>query len=258
MKNKIIIIFSLILCNYLFLFANDNTFSLTKFNDLYSKDEKIRLNSYYFLKNKYNSYINNQKQIVLKSNDDLKILKALRLLSDFNEIKSDKIVELKYNNLILKHKKQYSKIKSDVILINRRKEIILKCIDIIKETRKNYYLNDRKTLAIKLLGDYRAVLAIDCLIDNIKYTPKYGEIDEKTIETIYPAVESLIKIGEPSVIPLIIKLKKGNYYLTEHIIQKIKQKEDISDVVETIKKNNKSKIKNIKTINEFIKYLKRK
>ncbi|TET34604.1 MAG: hypothetical protein E3J72_13585 [Planctomycetota bacterium] len=84
----------------------------------------------------------------------------------------------------------------------------------IKETEENasipiYPRHDSKHLAIELLGEYKAEKAVKVLIKNIDYKV------EKQIAggftdwfSRYPAANALVKIGLPSVDPLIFKIKR--------------------------------------------------
>jgi hypothetical protein len=74
-----------------------------------------------------------------------------------------------------------------------------------------YPWHDSKHLSILLLGDLRAVEAVDILLENLTYkNPKSLESSEALSQGgWYPAAEALSKIGMPAVEPIIKKL--GSY-----------------------------------------------
>ncbi len=73
-------------------------------------------------------------------------------------------------------------------------------IEMVAEERQeqDYEMWDRKLLAVELLGEMRAAEAVDVLLDNLWFRAS-GLVTERALETIYPCVGALIRIGEPSV-----------------------------------------------------------
>jgi len=69
-------------------------------------------------------------------------------------------------------------------------------IAIVAKKRKKYEEYDEKLLAVQLLGEMRAVEAVDVLLDNIRFCPPQ-DIPERGLETGYPCVFALIRIGKP-------------------------------------------------------------
>jgi len=105
-------------------------------------------------------------------------------------------------------------------LLAAKKDLIAKLIDIIKE--KENLLNNQPSVraAIFILGEMRAVEAIDVLVDQIGFPRIYeGEAGIvgleggtmfhrglKNIGKVYPAAGALIKIGEPCLDAVVTKL----------------------------------------------------
>ena len=104
-------------------------------------------------------------------------------------------------------------------LIAVRKDLIARLIDIIK-VKENRLRNQASVkAAIFILGEMRALEAIEVLVDHIGFPDVYEgkpltvNIEArmlhrgiKNIGEVYPAAEGLIKIGEPCLDPVIIKL----------------------------------------------------
>jgi hypothetical protein len=78
---------------------------------------------------------------------------------------------------------------------------------IVGEEREHHEFHDRKEIAIQLLGELRAVAAVDLLLDNIELTLP-GYIFEADPLTMYPCTAALIQIGQPSVNGILLRLDR--------------------------------------------------
>lgn len=80
-------------------------------------------------------------------------------------------------------------------------------IAVVAEERERHELHDRKEIAIQLLGELRAVGAVDLLLDNIDLKLP-GYILEANPLEIYPCTAALVQIGQPSVNALMRRLDR--------------------------------------------------
>jgi hypothetical protein len=78
---------------------------------------------------------------------------------------------------------------------------------IVAEERQRHEFHDRKGIAVQLLGELRAVAAVDLLLDNIDLKLPGYLLDANPIK-IYPCTAALIAIGQPSVNALIRRLDR--------------------------------------------------
>jgi len=74
-----------------------------------------------------------------------------------------------------------------------------------------YPWHDSKHLAIMLVGEFRAIEAIPVLIENIEYINPKSIVSDEMISIVdySPSAEALVKIGMPTIEPVIEKL--GTY-----------------------------------------------
>lgn len=97
-------------------------------------------------------------------------------------------------------------------LLQQRKELISSLINILKQGDKNAEGEKRSSLvaAIDVLGEMRAIEAVDILVDYIKFPASDKLVVFYKIippSEIYPAVKALIKIGKPS-LPAVLRVLK--------------------------------------------------
>jgi len=115
-------------------------------------------------------------------------------------------------------------------LITSRKDLITQLIDIIKEKENRIKNQASVRAAMFILGEMRAVEAVQVLVDHIGFPQVYEYTGEsipvdaeggmlhrgiKGFQKTYPAVKALIKIGEPCFSDLISKLSS-----TDHMTEK--------------------------------------
>jgi hypothetical protein len=79
--------------------------------------------------------------------------------------------------------------------VENRRGVIQRLLSIAQQNPQSPSEKTRR--AIEMLGELRAEEATEFLVDHISILPP-GSFDEKTIETVYPAVGALIQIGYPS------------------------------------------------------------
>jgi len=141
-------------------------------------------------------------------------------------------------------------------ILKNQKEVIKQLIDFAakkveplrSESLKavEYPWRDNKHLSILLLGDLRASEAVPVLVENIEYENTkiidvWGHLDKSER---YPAVEALIKIGMPSVEPVIEKMARYDkecvaryncVFIIERILGTHLAKEKLKIVIEQTK-----------------------
>jgi len=98
-------------------------------------------------------------------------------------------------------------------LLQQRKELISSLINILEQGDKNAKREKRSSqvAAINVLGEMRATQAVDILVDYIEFRASDELIMHRLTppSEVFPAVKALIKIGKPSLPPVLRALKES-------------------------------------------------
>ncbi|OHB70302.1 MAG: hypothetical protein A2W23_03935 [Planctomycetes bacterium RBG_16_43_13] len=175
----------------------------------------------------------------------------------------------------LKSDNEQVRIKAKGKIMEERKELIDGFIEIVKEKReeKSYNkLNDRRLLAVQLLGELRVSEVVDLLVDDILFCPSQ-EANKKTIETVYPCVSSLIKIGKPATLSILkraeseikdgdkeLRIRERTSIIYNYIIQRI-EGDSIAKVIlekELEKEKVNKETTKIENLQEMLKHYEKK
>ncbi len=77
-------------------------------------------------------------------------------------------------------------------------KLIESLVKIVEEERANYEEEDKKKLAVEILGELRAAQAVPVLLDNLTFGPP-GRVTELGLQNMLPCLATLIQIGRPAV-----------------------------------------------------------
>lgn len=80
-----------------------------------------------------------------------------------------------------------------------RETTIAALLHVARAKEQDLWTKLRRSQAIELLGEYRAVAAVDLLIEEIEAPPGHGWVDGPEPSRKYPSVHALIKVGEPAI-----------------------------------------------------------
>ncbi len=84
-------------------------------------------------------------------------------------------------------------------IADNRQTNVAELLTIVRTSRGTSIVEaGHKAWAIRLLGEYRAVGALDCLVENLDFCPNIG-FSEYNPLTRYPAAEALVQIGQPAI-----------------------------------------------------------
>ena len=108
-------------------------------------------------------------------------------------------------------------------------ELAAGLVRIVGKEREQYDSDDEKLLAVLLLGEMRAAEAVDVLLDNLTFRPP-RLIEEAGLGALYPCVEALIRIGQPSVEGILRRASRQygdrEIMLLSHIVRRVMGRED--------------------------------
>jgi len=146
-------------------------------------------------------------------------------------------------------------------LLTARKDLIARLINIVKNNENRLKRQASVRAAMFILGEMRAVEAIEALVEHIGFPFVYegepmivdiegGMIHRglKGIGKTYPAVSALIKIGEPCLGDVITKLSSTDHLLEEKaclgVLVGLRQRDSVIEMLkDAIKKKTDSKKK---------------
>ncbi len=148
-------------------------------------------------------------------------------------------------------------------LLTARKDLIARLINIVDEKENRLTRRASVRATIFILGEMRAVEAVQVLVDHIGFPQVYEYTGEsipvdaeggmlhrgiKGFQKTYPAVKALIKIGEPCLSDLISKLSSTDHMTEEKaclgVLVSLRQRDSVIEMLkDAIKKETDTKKK---------------